>query len=172
MSPLAQLALLFGGLSLLAFGGGNSVIPDMHRAVIAAGWMSGRQFVDFYALSRVAPGPGSLLVTLIGQKVAGLPGALVATLAMFLPSCLLLHVGARVWGRLRQASWHALAERALAPIGVALTAAAGLVLVRGTDHAAGAYALTLGATVTLAATRLHPLWVLAAGALLGWLLGL
>ncbi len=172
MSPLAQLALLFAGLSLLAFGGGASVIPDMHRAVLAAGWMNSREFLDLYGLSRVAPGPGSLLVTLIGQRVAGLAGALVATLAMFLPSCLLMYGAARLWNRLQQARWHTLAEKALAPIGVALTTAAGLVLARGTDHAPSAYLLTLAATLVLATTRISPLLVLAAGALLGWLLHL
>jgi chromate transporter len=172
MTPLLQLALLFGGLSLLAFGGGASVIPDMHHAALAAGWMNSRQFVELYGLSRLAPGPGSLLVTLIGQKVAGLPGALVATVAMFLPSCLLMYSAARLWGRLREAGWRVLAESALAPIGVGLTTAAGLVLMRGTDHSATAIAVTLAATLLLAGTRLHPLLVLAAAALLGWQLGL
>ena len=134
--------MLFGGLSLLAVGGGTAVIPDMQRAALAQGWMSGREFLDLYALSRIAPGPGSLLVTLIGQKVAGLPGAAVATLAMFVPSCLLLHLGARFFRRLSEASWRGVAERGLAPVGIGLTYAAAIVLIRDTEHAPAAYALT------------------------------
>jgi chromate transporter len=172
MNPLLRLVTLFGGLSLLAVGGGSAVIPDMQRAAVALGWMSGREFLDLYALSRVAPGPGSLLVTLIGQKVAGLPGAVVATFAMFVPSCLLVHLGARYWNRLREASWRGVAERGLAPVGVGLTYAAGLVLIRGTEHEAAAYALTAASTVLLSATKVHPLLVLGAGAALGWAIGL
>jgi chromate transporter len=172
MNPLLALAALFGGLSLLAVGGGTAVIPDMQHTAVAQGWMSEREFLDLYALSRVAPGPGSLLVTLIGQKVAGMPGAVVATLAMFVPSCLLLHLAARFWYRLREASWRDVAERGLAPVGVGLTYAAALVLIRGTEHEIGAYALTAAAAVLLSATRLHPLLVLGAGAALGWAIGL
>jgi chromate transporter len=172
MNPLLAVAVLFGGLSLLAVGGGNAVIPDMQRAALAHGWMDAREFVNLYALSRIAPGPGSLLVTLIGQKVAGLPGAAVATLAMFGPSCLLLHLAARFFRRLADAPWRGVAERGLAPVGVGLTYAAAFVLIRSTEHGAVAYALTAASTVMLSLTRVHPLLVLSVGALLGWAVGL
>ena len=172
MSLLVQLAILFGGLSLLAFGGGNAVLPDMQHAAVSRLWMTDRDFLALFALSRVAPGPGSLIVALIGQKVAGLPGAAVATLAMFVPSCLLVHLAARLWHRLRDASWRGIAERGLAPIGVGLTYAAAMVLIRGTEHAIGAYAVTAVATVLLSATSVHPLVVLSAGAVAGWAFGL
>jgi chromate transporter len=55
---------------------------------------------------------------------------------------------------------------------VGLTYAAGLVLIRGTEHEAAAYALTAVSTVLLSATRVHPLLVLGAGAALGWAIGL
>jgi chromate transporter len=172
MNVLLRLAILFGGLSLLAVGGGNAVLPDMQHAAVARHWMSEREFLDLFALSRIAPGPGSLIVTLIGQKVAGVPGAVVATLAMFVPSCLLVHMAARLWHRLRDASWRGIAERGLAPIGVGLTYAAALVLIRGTEHDASAYAITAVSTVLLSATNLHPLLVLGAGAVVGWAIGI
>jgi len=156
MSVLVRLAILFASLSLLAVGGGTAVVPDMQRAAMAAGWMTGREFLDLYALSRVAPGPGSL----------------VATLAMFVPSCLLVHLAARLWHRFRDASWRGVAERGLAPVGVGLTYAASLVLIRDTEHVAIAYVMTAVATVLLSCTRLHPLLVLGAGAALGWAVGL
>ena len=172
MNPLLALAALFGSLSLLAVGGGNAVIPDMQHAAVSLGWMTEREFLDLYALSRIVPGPGSLLVALIGQKVAGVPGAVVATLAMFVPSCTLMYLAARFWHRLRDASWRGVAERGLAPIGVGLTYAAALALMRGTEHGAAAYGLTAVSAVLLSATRLHPLLVLGAGAALGWAVGL
>lgn len=169
---LVQLAMLFGGLSLLAVGGGTAVLPDMQRAAVAQHWMTGREFLDLYALSRAAPGPGSLIAALIGQRLAGVPGAVVATLAMLLPSCLLVYVLGRLWHRLREASWRAMAERGLAPVGIGLSYAAALVLMRDTEHAPGAVALTAAATVLLSATRVPPVPVLGAGAALGWVMGL
>jgi chromate transporter len=168
---LLRLWLLFAGLSLLAVGGGNGVIPDMQRAAVDRyHWMTAREFLDAFAISRAAPGPGSMIVLLIGQKAAGLPGALVAGLGMYLPSCLLVYAAARVWRRHEHAAWRLVAERALAPIAIGLVFASGLALMQGTETTARSWAVTGVATIVLAATRLHPLVVLLAGsgaALLG-----
>ena len=70
-------------MSLFAIGGANAAIPEMHRlAVEVRGWMTDRQFADMFAIAQVTPGPNVIIVTLIGYHVAGLLGALVATLAM------------------------------------------------------------------------------------------
>ena len=173
MTVLLKLALLFLTLSLLAVGGANGVVPAMQHAVVDTyGWASEREFLDLFALSRVAPGPGSLIVTLVGQKAAGLSGALVATVAMFGPPCLMVHLAAGVWRRTSTASWRVWVERGLAPVAVGLVFASGFALIRGTEHAWAAYGLTAAATLLLATTELHPLLVLGMGACAGWLLGL
>ncbi|HTW71462.1 MAG TPA: chromate transporter [Acetobacteraceae bacterium] len=167
IATLLQLALLFGGLSLLAFGGGTSVLPDMQRVTVNVyHWLTGPQFLDFFALSRAAPGPGSLIVVLIGQKAAGVAGALVAFLAMFGPSSALLYVAALVWHRAAHTAWRALLERALAPVAIGLTLASGLALIRGTEHGWAQYVVTAAATLAFAFTDLHPLALLAGGAVL------
>jgi len=87
---LATLALQFAVLSLLALGGANAVVPEIHRQAVEIGhWMSDRQFADFFAISQAAPGPNVMIVTLVGYHVAGLPGALVTTLAMCGPTAVL-----------------------------------------------------------------------------------
>ncbi len=162
---LLQLALLFGSLSLLAFGGGTAVIPDMQRAVVDVHhWLTAPEFLAFFAISRAAPGPGSLIVVLIGQKVAGIAGAVVAGLAMFGPSCVLVYVAARVWHRAGGAAWRLHVERALAPIAIGLTFASAIALMRGTEHDWRAYAITAVATVVLSLTEVNPLFVLGGGA--------
>lgn len=171
VSPvLVQLIKLFLLLSLLAVGGGNSVVPDMQRAAVDSyHWMTSRDFLDLYALSRVAPGPGSLLATLIGQAAAGLPGAIVATLAMYGPSCLLVHVATRAWHSYRESPWRERAEYGLAPIAIGLIFASVIALIRG-EHTAPAYGVTAAATLVLTLTEWHPLLVVSAGAVVGWLL--
>jgi chromate transporter len=166
IATLLQIAGVFGVLSLLAFGGGAAVLPDMQRAVVEAHrWVTAREFLDMFALSRAVP-PGSMIVVLIGQKAAGVAGGLVALLAMFGPSSILAYATARLWHRASRAAWRETLEQALAPVSVGLTIASGIALARGTEHDWPAYAVTAGTTLLLAFTRLHPLAVMAAGAAL------
>ena len=96
ITTLLQLAALFSLLSVLAFGGGAGVIPDMQRAAVDVHhWVTAPEFLDMFAISRAAPGPGSLIVLLVGQRAAGPAGAAVAGLAMFAPSSALAFLAAR-----------------------------------------------------------------------------
>jgi chromate transporter len=165
MTTLLRIAGLFGLLSLLSVGGGNGVIPDMQRAAVDQyHWMTAREFLDSFAISRAAPGPGSLIVLLVGLKAAGVIGAVLAVLAMYVPSGLIVFLGARAWGSAARAAWRAHAERALAPVAVGLTYASGIALARSTEHDWQALLVTAAATLALALTELHPLLVLVAGA--------
>lgn len=166
IATLLQLAGLFALLSLLAFGGGAGVLPDMQRAAQAHGWVTAHQFLEMFAISRAAPGPGSQIVVLIGQKVAGLAGAVVSFAAMFGPPSLLVFCAARFWHRASDAPWRGLAERALAPVAIGLTFGSGLALLHTTEHGWVAYAVTVAAALAFAFTELHPAAMLATGAAL------
>ena len=86
MKPILSLITFFSVLSILSIGGSNSVVPEMARhAVEVEHWLTAAQFTDIFAISQTAPGPSNLIVALIGFKVAGFWGALVAQLAMMLP---------------------------------------------------------------------------------------
>ena len=129
--PLLTLALVFAPLSLLSIGGGASLLAEIeHQAVSAHGWTTQREFADLFAISRAAPGPGSMLSTLIGWKVAGVTGALAATVALYLPSSLLVYGAARLWGRWRGSVWHTAIERGLAPIAAGLILAGGIAVLQ------------------------------------------
>lgn len=162
---LLQLIGLFAGLSMLAFGGGAGVIPDMQRAAVDHyHWMTAREFLDSFAISRAAPGPGSLIVLLVGLKAAGMAGAAVSFAAMFAPSCLLAHLVARYWHRAAHAAWRAVLERALAPVAVGLTFATGLSLMRGTEHGWLPWGVTVVSTAAFSLTEINPILLLATGA--------
>jgi len=127
---LLALAAVFVPLSLLSFGGSNAVIADIAHQSIAQGWVGERDFADFFALARAAPGPGSMLAALIGWQAAGLTGALLATLSLYLPAAVLVWAAARLWGRWRGSRWHAAVERGLAPIAAGLLLSGGIAVLR------------------------------------------
>jgi chromate transporter len=162
---LLRLVLLFAGLSMLAFGGGAGVIPDMQRATVDQyHWLTSREFLDMFAISRAAPGPGSLIVVLIGLKAAGLAGAAVSFAAMFAPSCLAVHIVARYWQKAARSAWRAMVERALAPVAVGLTFASGLSLMRGTEHGWLPWGVTIVSTALFSFTEINPILLLGVGA--------
>lgn len=100
---LLKLFTTFAGMSLLLFGGGYVFIPLMqHTVVESTGWLTRQEFVDAIAMSQITPGPIVLSTVFIGYKVAGLPGALAATLGIFLPPGILMLIGAHVLNRIKQ----------------------------------------------------------------------
>jgi chromate transporter len=162
---LLQLASLFAGLSMVAFGGGAGAIPAMQRAAVDQyHWLTAKEFLDMFAISRASPGPGSLIVVLIGLKAAGLAGAAVSFVAMFGPSCLVVHLVARYWDRAARSAWRAVVERALAPVAVGLTFASGLSLMRGTEHGWLPWSVTIISSILFSLTEINPILLLALGA--------
>ena len=162
---LVALGVVFAPLSLLSFGGGNAVIADIaHQAIAVQGWTSEREFADLFALSRAAPGPGSMLAALIGWKAAGVPGALVATLAFYVPSAALVLVVVRLWGRWRGSRWHTAIERGMAPIAAGLFLSGGIAVLRVAPAGLAAWvAAGFAASALLYWPKLHPLPLLVAG---------
>ena len=166
---LLTLAGYFALMSLFAVGGANSAVPEMQRvAVEVQGWMTARQFTDIFAIAQVTPGPNVIIVSLIGYYAAGLPGALIATLAMCGPSCIFAFYIGGVWERFRHAPWRVAIQAGLLPISIGLVAATAFVVASAAVHNIAAVATTLAAAVVTYATRLNPLWIFAAAALLGF----
>lgn len=164
---LWKLALVFVPLSFATIGGGQGIVAEVHRqAVSLQGWMTEDQFVTDFALSRLAPGPGSLLITLIGWQVGGWAGALVASLAIFLPSSLLLYGLARLWARYRGRHWQHAIERGLAPVAAGLILAGAITVLQAAEGGWRAWAVAGLAAVVLSLTRVSPFPVLAAGAVI------
>lgn len=149
-AALAELALVFVPLSLLSFGGSNAVVADIeHQTVAVHQWMTGREFADFFALTRAAPGPGSMLTALIGWRVAGFAGAVVATASFYLPAAVLVYALARVWGRWRGRRWHGAVERGLAPVAAGLLLSSGIAVLRISPGGWPIWAAAFAATVLL-----------------------
>jgi chromate transporter len=166
-TALSSLGLHFASLSLLAFGGVNVVIPEIQRAVVQEGWMSDVEFSHLFAIAQAMPGPNVILAPLVGWRVAGLAGALVATGAMLLPSSLIVLALAGVWHRFRETRFVRAARRGLTPLTVGLVVASGWLLSRAAAHNLADYALGAVTVALVLTTKWNPIWLLLGGAALG-----
>ena len=164
---IAHLALL----SLISFGGFPSVLPDLRDFVVTANnWLSDREFANCFAIVQAIPGPNMILMTsFIGWKIGGLGGAIASALATFLPSCLVCFIAFRFWDRFRDRRWQQVARRGLAPVTIGFVIAGGAIMAQAADTGWPAMILTIAAGAILLATRISPLWTLAAGAAVGGL---
>jgi chromate transporter len=182
------LFLHYLSLSLLSIGGAITTAPDMHRfLVVQQHWLSDAQFTASLAIAQSAPGPNVLFIALLGWNVGlnaggpltGLLGVFVTLLGILIPSTTLTYVAAQ-WGqRNRQLRAVRAFKQGMAPVVVALLLATSWILAASSSIAASTpgthwtdnaplWLLTAGVAVVVWRTRLHLLWLLALGALLGW----
>ena len=165
---LITLAVQFAIMALLAVGGANAVVPEMHRlAVEQRMWMSEREFTDMFAMSQAAPGPNVMLVTLIGYHVAGIVGAIVTTVAMCGPTAVLAHFLSSAWDRFKDRPWRVVVQAGLVPISVGLVGASAIVLTQAADHSWMAAVITIITAAIAFWTRWNPLWLIGIAGLAG-----
>ena len=100
---LAELNLTLMKLGTLAFGGGFTLVPLIqHEVVEHRGWLTTREFIDGIALGQVTPGPIVITATFVGYRIAGLAGAVGSTVAVFLPSFLILMAALPHYDRIKR----------------------------------------------------------------------
>lgn len=167
-SIFGSLIVTFALLSIFSVGGVNAVVPEMQRqAVQVHGWMGSGRFLDLFAIAQAAPGPNVMIVTLIGWEVARLPGALVATIAMITPTSIVAYLVGETWDRFRHARWRIAVQSGFGPIAIGLVFSSAFILGRGADTSITAFLITLATAAALYFTRISPVLMLLAGALIG-----
>ena len=156
-----QLATIFIRVGSITFGGGVVMIPQIEMDVCEVyRWMDHRTFADGMAFGQITPGPVLITATFIGYKVAGLIGAIVATLAAFLPSFLMTIVAARSIDRFRT-SFHIQAFLSgVAPAVVGMLAAAGVSLARSGLGSPESYAVATLACLLMLRAKLNPVLII------------
>ena len=161
---LLELALYFMLLSLVSVGGMPSVLPELQRYVVdVKGWVTPSEFIQIFAVGQAAPGPNILIASLVGFKVAGLGGALVALAAMCGPSGVLAWWVSGLWDRFKGNPWRTAIQRAIAPIVVGLIATGGYVLATPGAPDWRLWGIALACAAATLLTKMNPLWFLAAG---------
>jgi len=167
---LIGLVTVFVPFSLISIGGGGSIVAGIQNEVVNThGWLTSKEFVEIFALSRAAPGPGTMLATLIGWTVAGWTGALIASLSLFLPSSLLCYTVFRLSNAHRERPWHKTMREGLAPVGTGLIIAGVISILRVTGGSASSIGIALAsAMLLLSFPRLSPLAIILAGGAVAW----
>ena len=170
-SPSAPIALTvhLALVSSISFGGFPTVLPDVRDFVVVThGWMSDQEFANFFAIAQSIPGPNMILMmSFVGWKVWGFPGALASAFATFGPPCAIYFAGYRLWDRFRDAPWQRIVRLGLVPVTMGIVIASGAVMARAADTGWRSGALTIAAAAITLATRFNPMWTLLAGAALG-----
>jgi chromate transporter len=156
---------------MISVGGMPSVMPEMQRYVVdVKGWLTPGDFLQAFAVGQAAPGPNILIASLIGWKVAGLPGAIVALLAMCFPAAVIAWWVAELWDRFKDSPWRIAMQKAIAPIVVALILSGGVVIATPASPDWRLWLIAGASAAAMLASSLNPLWMLAGGGLLGALL--
>lgn len=168
MTLAIELFLEFALLSLVAFGGATALLPEMHRVVVEHHhWLDDATFTHLYAIAQAAPGPNVLVVSLIGWEVAGLPGALATTLAMCLPMSVLIYLLIDRWEGFAGQRWQKAVSLGVAPLAVGLIFSGASLIAQSVGLGWAGGLLVLACVTVNLKTKIHPLWLIAVGALAG-----
>ena len=165
---LGHLLWQFMVLSLVAIGGANAALPEIHRQVVEIGqWMNDRQFSELFAIAQAAPGPNVIVVTLIGWKIAGLAGAVITTVGICGPSSIIAFLVERLSYRFNASPAKRILQQSFAPITIGIVLASGYLLATGLQLNGKTLLIIVIAVCTMLFTRLNLIWLLIAGAILG-----
>ncbi len=168
IQTVLHLLWTFSQLSVLGFGGGKGIIPQMHTdAVDHYHWVTSQQFTEFYTIGKLVPGPTTIFAALVGYAatpVRPLLGAAVATVGMFVPSSVMMVGFGALWDRFQASPWRAIVSRGLAPAIVGLVWSSVLTIGRGAPSGLVAYAVTAVVLVLMLRTKIGtPLLILLSG---------
>jgi chromate transporter len=168
MDQVPAIARVFAYLSLLTIGGGMAAYPEMRTLVVDVHhWLTETQVVHFYSIGQLAPGPNMMMVAAMGERIAGIAGALVAALAFFVPTGILTFAVGRIWNRLANWPWRAAIQNGLAPVAIGLAVAGLVTFSRGSITGWLTLVVGLGAFVTTLRTKINPALIVLCGALVG-----
>jgi|SRR5579862_4376172 len=164
---LAGLAVSFGLLSLQAVGGGTAVLPEMQRLVEGPYHISPESFASIYSLGQLAPGPNMLMVVVLGDRIAGVAGAIVVLLAFFIPASILCFWAGRLWERVGESPWRRAVQNGLAPISIGLMVSGIYTLAHSTMNGWIAVAIALVMLVFVIYSKINATLLILGCAVLG-----
>lgn len=168
---IAQVFAVFAGMSVMLFGGGYVFIPLIQEIVVdGQGWVTAREFIDAIAMGQITPGPILVSAAFIGLKVAGLAGALAATIGIYLPPALLMVGSANMLDRIKRSRAIQAALKGVRPAVVGMIFAASYVVASTAAPVWLSVAIFAAALYALLRFKLSPAWIVPVGGALGYAL--
>jgi len=172
-ASLVRLGLFFLKIGAVLYGSGYVLVAFLEDSLVQdLGWLTEQQLLDAIAIGQLTPGPVLSTAAFVGFLVAGLPGAGIAAAAIFLPSFLFVVILNPVVPRLRRSPRAACLLDAVNATAVALMAAVLMQLAGATLTQVWTSSLAVGAAVALVRFRVPAPWLIAVGALAGWIASL
>ena len=168
---LWKLGLFFLKVGAVLYGSGYVLVAFLEGGLVSDyGWLTEGQLLDAIAIGQFTPGPVLSTATFIGYVIAGVPGAIVATVGIFLPSFLFVLALNPVIPRLRESAWTAAFLDAVNVAAVALMAAVTIELGGTTLTSWPAWTIAIVAAIAALRFRVNAAWLVLGGAITGWLL--
>ena len=165
---LMALLWQFMMLSLVAIGGANAALPEIHRLVVEIkNWMGDKEFSELFAIAQAAPGPNVMVVTIIGWKLAGFLGAIVTTIGMCAPSSLIAYFTERLSGQFKTSRVKRILQKSFFPITVGIVLASGYLLASGLEQNWKTIVIISMTVCIILFTRINLIVLLIIGALAG-----
>lgn len=168
-----QLFLSFLQIGMFSFGGGYAAMPLIQGQVVTLhGWLTISEFTDLITISQMTPGPIAVnSATFVGMKIAGIPGAVVATAGCILPSCIIVTILARLYLKYRNLDLLQGVLKSLRPAVVAMIASAGILILKNAFWGSEESIALTGTewsmvlifaicVLLLRKTKLNPIWVM------------
>ncbi|MBM3650968.1 MAG: chromate transporter [Alphaproteobacteria bacterium] len=167
MKQLGDIAGVFAYLSLLTVGGGMAAFPELKTLTVDVHhWLTFPTLLHFYSLGQLAPGPNMMMVASIGAVVAGVPGALVALVAFFLPTGLLTFAIGRLWMHLGTWRWRPAIQAGLGSVSVGLVLAGAIIMGRGVLNGVLYVAIAITVFLLLFKSKINPAYPIVSSGLI------
>ena len=173
-----QLFLSFLQIGMFSFGGGYAAMPLIQGQVVTGhGWLTMSEFTDLITISQMTPGPIAVnSATFVGLKIAGIPGAIVATAGCILPSCIIVTILAKLYLKYRTMDLLQGVLKSLRPA-VAMIASAGILILKNAFWGSGETISLTGTewsmvvifgicVLLLRKTKMNPIWVMVMAGIL------
>ena len=173
---LLELFLVFLVIGAVSFGGGYAMIPVIGTEVTSRGWMTTSEYTDIVALAGMTPGSiASNSATAVGYQVAGVPGALVSSIAITLPSVLIVLIIAMFFYKMNQNKWVQSAFYGLRPIVTSLIIYAaidfaisnGVIGIQISWHMVTLFLIFVASLIALSYFKIHPIIVILFAGMIG-----